>query len=82
MQLPILATGAKAWKAGHEAVRGGEFIPAQTQFDRPEKDALDFAAGRARAFVAGPTYELHLTPRERVRVFNTYMYAFMRSWAA
>lgn len=77
MQLPILATGAKAWKAGHEAIRGDEFIPEQTQVDSPEKDALSFAAGRAREYAAGLSHELHLTPRERVQVFNTYMHAFV-----
>lgn len=76
MQLSILVAGAKGWRAGHECVRRGEFVPKQTQFDRPEKDLLDFAAQRARVYAADAERELNLTPAERVKIFFIYMRGF------
>ncbi len=77
MHSPILATGAFAWKAGHEAIRTGTFRFRQTYEDRAYIELRYFAAQQARRYIDEKKSQFELAPQEWLQVFRTFVHAFV-----
>jgi hypothetical protein len=76
MQPPILATGAFAWKAGHEAIRTGAFRFRQTYEDRAYIELKYYAAQQAHRHIDQMKRQFDLTPSQWLQVFRTFVRAF------
>jgi hypothetical protein len=82
MELPLLATGAAAWKAGHAAVRSGTLVLRRSYDitrDDPEiePELETHAAAEARGYMRQAVARLGLTQAQGVRVFMVYMHAYI-----
>ena len=77
MQSPLLATGAAAWKAGHEAVQTRAFVFTFTPEEMTYTALKSYAAQQARAYLQSTLSDLNLTPVQQVRLFRTYVHAFI-----
>ena len=77
MQLPILATGAIAWKAGHAAIQTGAFRFQQTGADQAYSELRHYAAQQARTHIAQLKGQFEFTPHQQVQLFATYVHAFL-----
>ncbi|HEX6778001.1 MAG TPA: hypothetical protein VF099_07345 [Ktedonobacterales bacterium] len=77
MQSPILSTGAAAWKAGHKAVRDRAFVFTFTPEELTYAALKQYAAQQARAYLQAALSDFDITPAQRVRLFATYVHAFI-----
>lgn len=77
MQLPILQTGAAAWKAGHQAIQRGTFVFQTSAEDMAYADLKRFAVEEARRYVATRYPNAPFTPYERTRLLATFVHAFV-----
>ena len=77
MHVPLLETGAKAWKDGHSSIASSAFVFVQNAEDMAYTDLKIYAAQQAERYLQPITSALQLTPSQSLRLFLIYVHAFV-----